>query len=258
MYVRKSELEEGHLYVSRGEIWPARGPALFADNRFQFFVLTDLNGSLINVDTDWALSDQGILHGKRKLVRETVYLGRRAFILAANYKNEHFDGYFEIWVTGPPDYLVVRGLAKLADCPEPTIQEVTSIKSIDGFAYPAAARYISPAYGHMSRSEYEFEVTSVERLTEADRKAWRPKWPAGTYVHDQIKGTYYKVPYPPAREQALRRALGMQQPPVPTAAGKSRSPIFLFNLAMLLVFVAALLIYRHKRRRARAAGRVEP
>jgi hypothetical protein len=258
MYVRKSELEEGHLYVSTGQVSPGRGPILFAENYFKSLLACDLYGLDYTIDADWHSTEQHMLHGKWRLVRQTVRLDRATYVLAAKCKNEHVDGYWEVWVTGPPEYLVVRREARFADCREPSFDEVTSIKYIDGFAYAATGRLVQPPHGVRTRQKYEFEVTSVERLTEADRKAWRPKWPAGTYVHDQIKGTYYKVPYPPAREQALRRALGMQQPPVPTAAGKSRSPIFLFNLAMLLVFVAALLIYRHKRRRARAAGRVEP
>lgn len=252
-YLRQSEIEAQHLYASSGHIFPGRGPVFFADNLFVGFIQSDLNGSQWYFDFDWTRSAQHHLHMKWQHVGERVCCNRRTFVLGAKHKNEHVDGYWEVWVTGPPDYLILRREAKFANWKEPAIDEVTSVHEQHGIAYPAAGRSVRPASDILKRREYEFSVTSVERLTEANRKDWRPEWPAGTRVIDKVRDKIFEIPYPPGEEERIRRAIRPQF--LPTVSAPSRSPMFVFNIAMFLLFVAALFVYRYKRRRAaRMAG----
>ncbi len=253
-YVHRDDLIEQHLYSSTAFIHAGPGPILFADNYFLRFLLSDLNGSMHHVDPDWALSDQHFF--KWRVTGRDTWCGRDVLVLRSLYWEGKPD-YLEVWVTGAPDYLILRRESHLMDAQEQYVEEVTALGKHEGLVYPAAARLIEPTYKKSVREEHEYKVTSITRLDEDDRKAWRPAVPEGTWVMDNVRGKRYQVPYPPEREQALRqelaRALG-QHAGRALPGGPSRGPAFYFNVAMLVVFAMAIVIYRYKRHRRRAAA----
>lgn len=257
-YVRNDDLEKGYLYSSMGFVHPWRGPILFGHNDFQSFLFEDLNGSQSFWDPQWVNSDKA--HRKWQLAGEGTWCGRKALILCAPYWEGKKD-YMEVWVTGSPDYIILRRRCYFTDASEPFVKEVTALDVQDGIVYPRGGRVVSPEYKELKRWEYEFKVTSMKTLDAQDRRAWRPKWPEGTSVYDDVSGKFYRVPYAPGREQALRQQLdrvkgqraAMKRPHRP-----SRGPAFYLNMALLIVFILAVVIYRYKRRRLQAALGAEP
>ncbi|MDR1382802.1 MAG: hypothetical protein LBJ67_02990 [Planctomycetaceae bacterium] len=76
------------------------------------------------------------------------------------------------------------------------IDEVLEFSQLGEIYYPLKGRSVSPALSTQKHDKiYEFEIESVERLTEKDRKTWIPEWPTGTSIKDNINNKNIEIPH---------------------------------------------------------------
>jgi hypothetical protein len=244
---QREQPDEGRY--SDGVIVPNEDWTAYDENIFDRFLCTNLNGVQQYFDPNWALSSK--LDRQWEVAQELEAMGRAVYVLRGYNVRQDID--YEVHVTGDPDYVTIRRMARLRKKPmsEPVVlMEVTSIQQVDGIIYPSAGRYIEPGSGFAPRIEYEFTVTSVESLSDAARDEWRPAWPAGTGVMDRVNNKNFTIPHDERvlREIQLQRA---KQVPAPEGGMSTGRWTVLFLNASVIVVIAIILLWRRLHRGSR-------
>lgn len=135
--------------------------------------------------------------------------------------------------------------------PKVDFDEVESFAESNDLYYPLKGRSVSYATAKRPYDMiYEFEVESVERLTDGARSGWIPEWPTGTLVLDQVQKKNITIPH--TRKQMQERqdsyfaSLGVDREI--KSQWKRRWIILSVNLIGLLA-IAYLLIRKIKKQR---------
>lgn len=123
--------------------------------------------------------------GKRTLNGEAL--------LVLEGKNSKLDLSFEALITGPPDFLVMRWVAKTKGKPA-AIFEVKEVKRLKTGIFPAAGTFRQWPMGEAPEWTYEFKLISVETLSDQARKDWISIWPAKTAVGDYVNNKTIVIP----------------------------------------------------------------
>lgn len=182
-----------HRAFNHGSIVPFEETHEYDPNVFDRILCTNLNGIQKYHDPNWELSAKVDKHWK--VVGSREFEGRKVYVLQGGLPMSGLE--FEVHVTAPPDFIIIRREQRLTNSPddEPLLlMEVTKIGEFESLVYPASGRYVRRAIGYAPRVDYEFEVTSVETLTDAAREDWRPEWPLETAVRDQVNKRNFMTP----------------------------------------------------------------
>jgi hypothetical protein len=247
----------GNARFYPGHYWP-----LLEENIFEQLLLGNAYGLCYYQDPEGHVTHGAATNHLWSIEGETTACGRRCFLLMCRWQAGDAQVTTRMAVTASAPHVIVRSETTLErDHVAKVLQsrEIVRLGRLDHIVYPAAGKLTQAEINASRRMEYHFTVTGARRIGESVRKTWRPPWPPGTHVSNPLNDEYYTIPYSPEQRRRLAATQAAQERLRPgSASSVSRRFALLFNLAMLLVFVAALLIYRHKRRGARAAERVEP
>lgn len=173
---------------------------------------------------------------------------------------DHISRY---WVTGPPDYMLLRIDSHYRDTASLTV-EVTKHGDCEGFRYPKAGEvhyFMVDESGKGAREDYRFQVTSFEidpNLTERD---FTFEWPSHTVINDAR--TNRAIVIPPAPDDVTEHDVEMRMIFGPVAdvlkllefpKPGQRSWLLWLGLGALpmLAILCGLLLWRRRRLRARS------
>lgn len=247
--------EPGRIYgrgaVCAGDYWPD-----FADNIFHTILLNNAVGLPNYIDPDGNLSRTVAAAIEWHVEQGPRVCGQPCVVLRGHQRVGDEVATYAVTATASPLSCIVGIKSRLvrgkAIIPYDDL-EIRSLGTVGGLVYPASGRYVLHALRANSRIEYEFTVLSARRLDESARKSWRPAWPEGTDVVDQVKGQTYTTPLSP--EKYAKRSLAAARHAMQGRRGQpsSRTPAFLFNVAMLVVLTVTLIVYRYKRYRSQSA-----
>lgn len=216
-------------------------------NPFCEVLLANVNGLRSCEDPGWSLSRQ--LKESWELARSGTFEGAKTHILRAvsnGGKLEH-----EVEVTGAPDWLIVRRtISDLGQSSKAVTHQYKLNSSLryGSAVYPGKGSILRPAKRSGRGVEFEFAVTSVEKLTNESRAGWIPEWPKGTTVGDRVKGENFQVAHNPEEAARILRAQ-QAQPQIAFGLSPFRAIVLVVNLAIVTVFVAWYLRRRARRKR---------
>lgn len=239
-FLRK-ETGEGRWH--QGNIVPFDDPYSYEPNLFESVFLADINGLPQRADPTHAVSHE--LGNHLRVVARKEVQGRVVYSLEG--RNDRYALDYKLDVIGSPDFLILRWDVKGAKDGKPYfLKEVRGLKEFEGRAYPAAGLYRQWAMGELPDINYEFTVTSIERLPESARDQWFPDWPPGTSVGDQVNNKAFDVPQDRGTLDEARLAeLGG------LAAGSSWRRNLFFLIANVCGIVLLIFAIRRFRKRAR-------
>jgi hypothetical protein len=222
---------------STGRITPFDTLRACVDNPFSEVLLGDINGARKCEDPEFKLSRS--LDVKWELVGSGRFEQQETYILRANM----FQGQVE-WeaeVTGAPNYLLVRRTVRDLSKQSRPVQYLFEVASAGHFrtiAYASKGKLFREAIGHSRGIEYEFDVTSVDSLTDAVRADWQPRWPPGTAVSDHVKNETFQVARDKAEEERLKLAREVRAPVAVVGWSTWRIIFFVINVTVVAVLIA--------------------
>lgn len=217
-----------------GAVIPFESTQYYEDNIFDRFLCTDYNGLMEYADLDWKLS-KGI-DNQWKSDGTTEFEGQTAYVLHG--QNRYVN--HSVHVIGFPHFLVIRRVVTPLGKPdaEPLAKwVVSSVGEINDRLYPSAGTFTQASGDGIPRIEYSFHVTAAKPLDESVREHWRPEWPSGTVVRDQVDNQNITIPHAVGERdkiQAQRSQDNKGQPPSPPGS-RRLSILMVVNISVLLI-----------------------
>ncbi len=115
---------------------------------------------------------------------ERVVDGKTIYTLKGSFDATSQTDWIEVEVGDAPDFLIYR-VEFFNKNKSGAVYKIQEYSKIGSTMYPTKGYAHHEPFGDAFGFTYEFNATSVQRLSDEDRQAWIPKWPANTWVWDQ-------------------------------------------------------------------------